>query len=89
MSYCCSMSAQGKSTVFLYLLETRSWKENEVETGCVQNDNDRQSLSMPILDMYIDIPIIISVNGPELVVILVVSTSVDSAILMLATISWW
>lgn len=83
------MSAQGKSTVFLYLLETRSWKENEVETGCVQNDNDRQSLSMPILDMYIDIPIIISVNGPELVVILVVSTSVDSAILMLATISWW
>lgn len=71
------------SSIFL-----RHEGENKVETGCVQNDNDRQSLSMPILDMYIDIPIIISVNRPELVVILVVSTSVDGAILMLATISW-
>lgn len=43
---------------------------------------------MPILDKHIDIPIIISINRPELVVILVASTSVDSVILMLATISW-
>lgn len=44
---------------------------------------------MPVLDKHIDIPVFISVNRLELVVILVVSTSVDSAILMLATISWW
>ncbi len=43
---------------------------------------------MPVLDKHIDIPVFISVNRLELVVILVVSTSVDSAILMLATISW-